>query len=144
MDNEGDTDRKKFCGRVLVADDSHTNRFLIKVVLERIGLEVAVANDGAEAIDMALSQPFDLIIMDIMMPDVSGYDAAEHLREEGLTTPIIAWTSDVTGRSEERCLRAGCTDYITKPLDLPQLKQVLSKYLPLDSDDFVDEGVAAS
>ena len=136
-DNE---DREKFYGHVLVADDSETNQLLIKVVLERMGLDVTVADSGEEAVDKALNQPFDLIILDIMMPNMSGYAVAEKLRIRKVKTPIIAWTSDTSQGSRGKCLEAGCSDYMGKPLNRQRLIEILSTYLSsenrLETDRF--------
>ncbi len=79
-------------GRVLVVEDGDTNRKLIDLILRRAGLEVATAENGKLGVDAAMSEPFDLILMDMQMPVMDGYTAARLLRQNGLTLPIIALT----------------------------------------------------
>ncbi|MBA7706916.1 Signal transduction histidine-protein kinase BarA [subsurface metagenome] len=132
-DTSETTERVKFSGRVLVAEDSQSNRMLIKLLLEKLDLQVTMAQDGKEAVDKALSQPFDLIFMDIQMPNMDGYEATRALRLNGLKTPIIALTAYAMKGDDEKCISAGCSDYIAKPVDRETLLRVISKYLPSKS-----------
>ena len=127
------TEQVKFSGRVLVAEDSQSNQMLIKLLLEKLDLQVTMAQDGKEAVDKALSQPFDLIFMDIQMPNMDGYEATRALRRNQLKTPIIALTAYAMKGDEEKCISAGCSDYIAKPIDRETLLRVISKYLPSKS-----------
>ena len=127
------TEQVKFSGRVLVAEDSQSNQMLIKLLLEKLDLQVTMAQDGKEAVDKALSQPFDLIFMDIQMPNMDGYEATRALRRNGLKTPIIALTAYTMKGDDEKCISAGCSDYIAKPIDRETLLRVISKYLPSKS-----------
>ena len=102
---------------------------LIKLMLEKMGLEVTIANDGKEAVDKALSNPFDLIFMDIQMPNMNGYEATKALREKGLKTPIVALTANAMKGDDKKCIEAGCDDYMSKPIDRGRLIEVMSKYL---------------
>jgi len=124
----------KFFGRVLVAEDNRTNQALIDILLKQMGTEVTKAEDGKEAVDKALSEPFDLIFMDIEMPNMNGYEATKTLRQKGLTTPIVALTAHVMNGDEQKCLSVGCDDYLAKPLDRQKLLQVMRKYLHEDSE----------
>lgn len=123
----------KFSGRVLVAEDSLTNQMLIKLLLEKTGLQVTTAEDGKEAVDKALSQPFELIFMDIQMPNMNGYEATKILRRKGLKTVIIALTAYAMKGDDKKCIAAGCSDYMAKPIDRKQLLQIIRKYLPSES-----------
>jgi CheY-like chemotaxis protein len=131
--------RDKFSGHVLVAEDDRASQMLIKLLLERLGLQVTVAEDGKEVVDKALSQSFDLIFMDIQMPNMDGYEATKALREKGLETPIIAVTAYAMKGDDEKCLAAGCSDYKTKPIDRKILLEVISKYLPAGNEDLNDK-----
>ncbi len=119
-----------FTGRVLLAEDVQANQMLASLLLRKMGLEVTVANDGAEAFEKALAQPFELIFMDIQMPNMGGYEATKRLRKEGITTPIIALTAYAMKGDEKQCLDAGCNDYLPKPIDHRKLFTIVSKHLP--------------
>jgi PAS domain S-box-containing protein len=124
------TGQPEVSGRVLVAEDVRTNQMLIKTLLERMGLEVTIAVDGQEALQMALAEKFDLILMDIHMPRMDGYKATDALRKEGITTPIVALTANAMKGDEEKCIDAGCDDYLAKPINRNDLLEKVSKYLP--------------
>ncbi len=94
-----------------------------------LGLEVTIAEDGNEAVEKALAQEFDLILMDIQMPNMNGYEATKSLRKQGITTPIVTLTAHVMTGDDQKCIRAGCDDYLPKPLDHRQLLEKLRKYL---------------
>jgi PAS domain S-box-containing protein len=126
-------EQAQYSGRVLVAEDSLTNQMLVKLLLEKMGLQVTIAEDGKEAVDKALRQPFDLIFMDIQMPNMNGYEATRILRKKGFKTAIVALTAYAMKGDDEKCIDAGCTDYMAKPIDRKQLLQVVCKYLPLES-----------
>lgn len=125
----------KFTGRALVAEDAVTNQMLIKVMLERMGLEVTMVKDGAEAVREGLAQSFDLIFMDIQMPNMNGYEAARRLRKKGLTTPIIALTANAMEGDERKCIEAGCDDYLPKPIERAELMEITRKYLTPEPQD---------
>ena len=102
--------------RILVADDGETNRKLIQLVLSQTLAEVVVVENGLEAVLAARNSEFDLILMDMQMPVMDGYSATAQLRAEGFTSPIIALTAHAMRGDEQRCLRAGCSEYLTKPI----------------------------
>ncbi len=116
-------------GHVLVAEDEHANRLLIKTLLEKEGLQVTVVQDGDRAVEQALAQPFDLILMDIQMPVVNGLEATKTLRQNDISVPIIALTAHAMRGDRDKCIDAGCNDYIPKPVDPAQLRRILTKYL---------------
>ncbi len=107
--------------RVLLADDSTDNQFLIAGILKKHGAVVEVANDGEEAIRKALDSEFDLVLMDIQMPGVDGYEATRALRLNGYEKPIIALTAHAMSEERVRTRAAGCTGHLTKPINQPEL-----------------------
>ncbi len=108
--------------RVLVVDDGPTNRKLISLVLTRAGAELFEAENGREACDLVLSaRPFDVILLDMQMPIMDGYAAAKKLREAGITMPIVALTAHAMTGDREKCLLAGCSDFLTKPVGADEL-----------------------
>ncbi len=129
LDKISDPSDPVFSGHILLAEDHPSNRKLLMLQLNRLGVDVTIAEDGNEAVRMALKQEYDLILMDMHMPHLNGYKAAEELRARGITTPIIAQTAFAMVGDEEKCLEAGCNDYITKPIDLNSLEEKLRKYI---------------
>jgi len=95
-----------------------------------MGFDVTVAEDGNQALQKVLTGQFDLIFMDMMMPNMSGYDATRALRKEGVKTPIVALTANAMKGDDKKCLEAGCDDYLAKPIDRKELLKTISKYLP--------------
>jgi CheY-like chemotaxis protein/HPt (histidine-containing phosphotransfer) domain-containing protein/anti-sigma regulatory factor (Ser/Thr protein kinase) len=123
------TKQGNFSGCVLVAEDVKSNQMLMKFLLDRVGLKVTIAENGAEAVNKALGQKFDLIFMDIQMPQVDGYEATRTLRSKGIKTPIVALTAGAMEGDDKKCIDAGCNDYLSKPVVLSKLIETLSKYL---------------
>jgi signal transduction histidine kinase/HPt (histidine-containing phosphotransfer) domain-containing protein len=124
----------QLCGRVLLAEDGIHNQRAISFYLKKAGIEVAVAINGRIACDMAMEalalvKPFDVILMDMQMPEMDGYEAATSLRQQGYAGPIIALTAHAMSHDRERCMKAGCTDYLSKPIDRKQLIATLGVYL---------------
>jgi signal transduction histidine kinase/CheY-like chemotaxis protein len=128
LDN-GKSRRPEFAGQVLVAEDVRTSQILAKSLLNKMGLEITIAEDGSEAVNKALAQEFSLILMDIQMPNMNGYEATKELRRRGITTPIIAVTAHALKGEEQKCVEAGCDDYLPKPLDRHRLQEKLRRYL---------------
>jgi len=102
--------------RVLLAEDGVANRKLIRLLLERRGAQVTLAENGLLALQLAGEQPFDVVLMDIQMPVMDGYTASKKLREIGYTGPIIALTAHAMKGDREKCQQTGCTDYLAKPI----------------------------
>ncbi len=127
--NDDQAQQVEFSGNILVAEDAKTNQVLIKSLLKRLGLKVTIAEDGNQVVQKALTEQFDLIFMDIEMPNMNGYEAAKAIRKKGLKTPIIALTAYAMKGDDVKCFAAGCDDYISKPIEHKKLLQTLSKYL---------------
>jgi len=114
---------------ILVVDDGETNRKLIRLVLARAGVNVELAENGLEAVEIGRSVNFDLILMDMQMPLMDGYTAAMRLRESGCECPIVALTASAMRGDAERCLAAGCSDYLTKPINPERLVEKIAQIL---------------
>lgn len=120
-----------FTGRVLLAEDTHEIQILVKRMLTTVGVEVELANNGNEAVDIALTQstPFDLILMDMQMPEMNGIDATQMLRQLGCDVPIVALTANVMPQHREQFEAAGCDGFLNKPIDRQALFHVLQRHL---------------
>lgn len=129
--------------RVLVADDGSTNRKLIRVILARAGAEVKTAENGQLAVQMVDEEDFDVILMDMQMPVMDGYTATRRLRENGYTQPIIALTANAMKGDRQKCMQAGCSGYLSKPIDLGELTRTLAstQNSPLDSAEATENEV---
>ncbi len=127
------TDNLHFSGKVLVVEDAESSQILAQKILERYGLEVVIVDNGTEAVEKTRQESFDLILMDIQMPGLNGLEATKKLREEGITTPIVALTAYAMPKDRANCMAAGCDDYISKPIDQDELRRVLSKYVAAET-----------
>jgi len=109
--------------RILLVEDNEMNRDMLSRRLQKRGFDVTIAVDGREGIDKALADPYDLILMDISLPEIDGCTATRELRSSPHTaqTPIIALTAHAMAGDRERALEAGCNDYDTKPIELDRL-----------------------
>jgi CheY-like chemotaxis protein/HPt (histidine-containing phosphotransfer) domain-containing protein len=115
--------------RVLVVDDGAENRELLSLVLAEQGLWVEEAENGQVAVDKLAGQSFDLVLMDMQMPVLDGYAATRELRSRGLQLPIVALTAHAMKGYEDEVLQAGCTAYLTKPVDIDALLQQVAQLL---------------
>ena len=116
--------------RILLVEDNEYNRLMAKAFLLNSHLNVTEAENGQAALDCVGQQAFDLILMDVQMPVMDGFEATRHLREDlGLTLPIIALTASAISGEKERCLAAGMDDYLTKPFYEDELLQLLCNWL---------------
>lgn len=115
--------------RVLVVDDGDINRKLVRLALQKKGAHVEVACDGQQGLQVALAGDFDLVLMDMQMPQMDGYTACSELRKAGYTKPVIALTANAMRGDMEKCLAAGCSDYLSKPIDPGELVTVVAKTL---------------
>jgi two-component system, cell cycle response regulator DivK len=109
--------------RVLLVEDNELNRDMLSRRLERKGYEVRIALDGGQGVELAKSESFDIILMDMSLPVKDGWTAARELKDDPATaaTPIIALTAHAMAGDRDKALEAGCDDYDTKPIELPRL-----------------------
>jgi PAS domain S-box-containing protein len=119
-------------GRVLVVEDEAINRDIAVELLTSVGLEVVTAENGLQAIDRYKKSDFDLILMDVQMPELNGLDATRRIRAlgNGTLVPVVALTANAFSGDRERCLDAGMTDFLAKPVYPDALYTLLAKYLP--------------
>ncbi|MCD6175475.1 MAG: response regulator [Planctomycetes bacterium] len=116
-------------GKVLVAEDNPSNQKLIAILLQRMGLDVTLAGDGFEAVEQCGEQSFDIILMDMQMPNLNGYDATRQLRSQGIKTPIIAVTANAMIGDEQKCMDVGCDGYLSKPIDRNKMDKLVGQHL---------------
>ncbi len=128
--------------RILLVEDNRTNQIVANAMLKRLGItRIDLAEDGEQAVQLATAQPFDLILMDCLMPRMDGYEATRLLRQKGLMTPIIALTANILTEDIERALAAGMDAHLQKPLLLPTLSETLQRWLaPVTADTLRDGG----
>jgi CheY-like chemotaxis protein len=109
--------------KILLVEDNEMNRDMLSRRLQRRGYEVALAVDGREGVAMARAGGYDLVLMDMSLPEVDGWEATRLLREDPATQtlPIIALTAHAMAGDRDKALEAGCDDYDTKPIELDRL-----------------------
>ncbi|MEQ9070276.1 MAG: response regulator, partial [Gimesia chilikensis] len=118
--------------RILIVDDQRDVRHLAKLLLQRAGAETEFAEDGLQAVELIKQQlqresTADLILLDMQMPRMDGYQTAARLREIGYRKPIVALTADAMQGDMKRCLELGCDDYLSKPIDARELFEMVSR-----------------
>jgi len=121
--------------KILVAEDDLTNQKLLSFALQKMNFNVLIASNGQEAVDQANTEKPDLILMDIMMPVMDGYRALELLKSnpETASIPIVALTARAMLSDRQRAKQAGCNDYIAKPFEITELRNVISKLLAIET-----------
>jgi CheY-like chemotaxis protein/HPt (histidine-containing phosphotransfer) domain-containing protein len=124
--------------KILLAEDGIDNQVLIKKYLTTAGATVTVVADGLAAVDAVNAQPsgdpFSVVLMDMQMPELDGYGAIAKLRHLGYQLPIVALTAHAMAGDREQCERAGCDDFLTKPVDRRRLIETVARFLDLSTD----------
>jgi CheY-like chemotaxis protein len=117
--------------RALLVDDNQDSIDLLTLELEVLGYDVSIARNGQEAVDMATSDPPDVVIMDMLMPKMDGFEAAARIRAHPQThnTPILAATALARDKDRDRCFASGCNDHLVKPFTHTQLDARIRKLL---------------
>ncbi len=115
--------------RILVVDDGPENREFVKVVLEDYGLTIDEAGNGRVGVEMATATDYDIILMDVQMPEMDGFTATRTLRDRGLQIPILALTANAMKGFEQELFDAGYFDYLTKPVDIDRFLAKLAQLL---------------
>src|SRR5262249_127347 len=129
--------------KILVVDDADENRELIEVVLGEIGLTVSGAENGEVGVQKALAESFDVIFMDVQMPVMDGFTATRQLRLGGVKTPIIALTAHAMKGFQDEIMAVGFSGYLTKPLDIDALTEMLAGLLKAEREGGEIETAAA-
>lgn len=126
---------KALQGRVLLVEDNPINQEVALSQLAQLGLEATLASQGQEAVDSIQKEHFDLVLMDVQMPVMDGYEATQKIRALGYQTPIIALTAAAMTEDQQKALACGMDDHLGKPIELCQLHQVLSQWLQSETPD---------
>ena len=117
---------------ILLVEDNELNQRLMKISLQRYNYDVAIAENGLEGVQMFKNQKFDLILMDIMMPVMDGFEATAEIRNiESIEsnrgyTPIVAFTANMINNSREKCINGGMDDILEKPFDVFKFREILN------------------
>lgn len=128
-------------GKILLVDDSKDNQKLIKLLLSSSAVDIVTADNGRQAVELALSADYDLVLMDIQMPIMDGMEATKMLRAAGFRSPVIALTANAMQEEKKLYLQIGCSDFLSKPIDRDAFFELLTRYLtavntnaPTDND----------
>jgi PAS domain S-box-containing protein len=128
-ENAGLSDPMNLSGlKILVVEDSMDNQELIQIMLTKAGAKVAIAQNGRIAVNKAEAELFDVILMDMNMPEMDGFEATRLLRSQGYYRPILALTANAMSEDREHCLEAGCNAHLTKPIDRPQMIRTIAEH----------------
>jgi len=115
---------------ILVVEDTKTNQMVIQLMLSRLGYNVALADNGEQAVSLVKNnEQYDLVFMDISMPVMDGIEATQRIRANNVNVPIIALTAHTMDDDKEKCLNAGMNDFVLKPMRINEISQVIEKYV---------------
>ena len=128
-----DSKEERLAGRVLLVEDNEVNQEVARHVLRSLGLEISIANNGAEALTALIRAPYDLVLMDCQMPVLDGYEATRQIRAGQVpnpSVPVVAMTAHAMQGDRAKCLEAGMNDYLAKPIQREDVVAVLRRWLP--------------
>jgi CheY-like chemotaxis protein len=117
--------------KILLAEDNPTTQSLISILIEQMGFDLTIVDNGQAAVEFLEMERVDLILMDCQMPKMDGYAATTLLRSRGIETPVIALTAYARAEDEEECMNAGMNDFLSKPFRQAEMSAILEKWLPL-------------
>jgi signal transduction histidine kinase/CheY-like chemotaxis protein len=132
---EEEADLRPVRGSLLLAEDNSDNQRLISLKARRLGVEPTVVENGAQAVEAALAQPYDLILMDMQMPVMDGLTAVRTLRDKGYRGPIVALTANTSAQDRQNCLDAGFDGFLSKPVEQKRFEESVRSYLKAESED---------
>ena len=119
---------RRFPMQILIAEDDLINQELIRMIIEKLGYDADIVDNGVKAIDAIQQKAYDLVLMDVQMPEMDGLEATGHIRKMPVAQPIIiALTANAMQDDRDRCLKAGMDDFLSKPLDIQSLLPALQK-----------------
>ena len=121
--------KEKIKAKILVAEDGEDNQILLSHLLKHLGADAVIVDNGQKALDRALEEEFDLLFLDMQMPILDGYKVASKLRDENYKTPIVALTANAMDGTKEKCIDAGCDDYLSKPFSRRDFQLLLDKWI---------------
>lgn len=114
---------------VLLCEDNEDILELVKLVLADSGYRLVTARDGGEAVKVCSNDPPDLVLMDLNMPGLNGFDTMSRLRNDGFSNPIVVLTASSDEADRRKAMEAGCNEYIVKTLEMKDVHQILDRYL---------------
>jgi CheY-like chemotaxis protein len=115
--------------KILVVEDNPINQELLSEILERLKYSVDVANNGKIAVDLVEKNTYDLVLMDIQMPEMDGIEATKNIRKKFPSLPIVAITASIFQSDQIECTMAGMNGFLSKPYTFDQVKQLVTKFL---------------
>ncbi len=126
-------------GKILLAEDNPVNQDVAKAMLTKLGLETEIAHNGKQALDLAVKNKYDMILMDCQMPIMDGFEATSLIRQQfNNKIPIIAITANASESDRTQCLNAGMDDFLSKPYSLDQLQRTITRWLPKEKINPID------
>ena len=115
--------------RILLAEDNPTTQSLVSAIIEQMGFDLTIVDNGQAAVELLEKEVVDLVLMDCQMPQMDGFKATAELRAKGIETPVVALTAYTREENEEQCLAAGMNDFLSKPFRLSEMRAILQKWL---------------
>jgi CheY-like chemotaxis protein len=115
--------------RILLAEDNPTTQSLVSVIMEQMGFDLTIVDNGQAAVEFLEKEVVDLVLMDCQMPQMDGFKATAELRAKGIETPVVALTANPREENEKQFLAAGMNDFLSKPFRLSAMRAMLQKWL---------------